>query len=251
MAPGAELDIVFVYAGGPPTFYESLCRSFFERLRELSSDNLLFAPIPSERQSRAVRSVTEFTEHHRTAGKARELLALIHARCVFASGDIDIATRFDNARQNALVHGAARKRLLAGLRKPLGDTPAPGLSSIADMRGGLLDIERIARLLYMTHAEDASATSAPSASAIFEAAGAHGLIPTSAAERLAKAATMWRNLQGVLRLVAEDGLVLETAGPEVRAVVARACGMDDFAALAAAVRESASRAAADIDALAV
>ena len=249
VAPGAELDIVFVYAGDPPTFYEDLCRSFFARLRELSCDNLLFAPIPRERQSRAVRSVTEFTEHHRTAGKARELLALTRARCVFMSGDIDVATRFDNARQNALVHGAARKRLVAGLRKPLGDTPAPGLSSITDMRGGLLDIERIARLLYMTHAEDASATSAPSASAIFEAAGAHGLIPTSTAARLAKAATMWRNLRGVLRLVAEDGFAVQSANPKVKAVVARACGMDDFDGVAAALRGTASRAAADIDAL--
>ena len=249
VAPSAELDVVFVYAGGPPTFYESLCRSFFERLRELSSDNLLFAPIPRERRSRAVRSVTEFTEHHRTAGKARELLALTRARCVFTSGDIDIAKRFDNARQNALVHGAARKRLVAGLRKPLGDAPAPGLSSITDMRGGLLDIERIARLLYMTHAENASATSAPSASAIFEAAGAHGLIPASAAERLAKAATIWRNLRGVLRLLAEDGFAVQSASPEVKAVIARACRMDDFDAVVAAIRGTASREAADIDSL--
>ena len=249
VAPGADLDVTFVYVGGPPTFYGSLCRSFFEGLRELSRDNLLFAPIPRDRQLKAVRSVNEFTEHHRTAGKARELLALTRARCVFTSGDAGIATRFDRARREILVHGAARNRLVARLRKPIGDAPAPCLSSILDMRGGLLDAERAARLLYMTHAEAASVVSAPSAVAIFEAAGAHGLIPASAAERLAKAATMWRNLRGVLRLVAEDDLALETAGPGVRTVVARACGMDDFAALATSVRETASRAAADIDAL--
>lgn len=158
-------------------------------------------------------------------------------------------TRFDYARQNILVHGAARNRLVAGLRKPIGDAPAPGLSSIRDMRGGLLDVERVARLLYMTHAEDASAISAPSAVAIFEAAGAHGLIPASAAERLAEAATMCRNLRGVLRLVAEDGFAVQSASPKVKAVIARACGMDDFDALGAAVRDTASRAATDIDAL--
>ena len=250
VASGAELDVAFVYVGGPPKFYGSLCRSFFERLRELSRENLLFTPVSRDRQLRAVRSLTEFTEHHRTVGKARELFPLTRARCVFASGDADIATRFDRARQEILIHGAARNRLVDRLRKPIGDAPAPGLSSIRDMRGGLLDVERAARLLYMTHAEDTSAISAPSAVAILEAAGAHGLIPTSAAGRLAAAATMWRNLRGVLRLVAEDGLAIETAGPGVRAVVARACGMDDFAALAASVPETASRAAADIDALA-
>ena len=250
MAPGAELDVAFVYADGPPTFYETLCRSFFEGLRELSRANLLFAPIPRDRQLKAVRSVAEFTEHYRTTRKARELLALTRTRCVFTSGDADIATRFHGARREVLIHGAARNRLLAALRKPVGDAPAPGLSSIVDMRGGLLDVERAARLLYMTHAEDASAISAPSAAAIFEAAGAHGLMPASAAGRLAEAATMWRNLRGIQRLVAEDGLALETADLGVRAVVARAGGMDDFAALATAVRETASRAAADIDTLA-
>ena len=250
MAPGAELDVAFVYAGGPPTFYETLCRSFFEGLRELSRANLLFAPIPRDRQLKAVRSVAEFTEHYRTTRKSRELLALTRARCVFTSGDADIATRFHGARREVLIHGAARNRLLAALRKPVGDAPAPGLSSIVDMRGGLLDVERAARLLYMTHAEDASAISAPGAGAIFEAAGAHGLIPVSAAGRLAEAATMWRNLRGIQRLVAEDGLALEAAGPGVRAVVARAGGVEDFDALAAAVRETASRAAADIDTLA-
>ena len=97
---------------------------------DCARDNLRFAPIPRDRKLKAVRSVDEFTEHHRTAGKARELLALTRARCVFTSGDAHIATRFYRAREEVLIHGAARNRLLAGLRKPIGDAPAPGLSSI-------------------------------------------------------------------------------------------------------------------------
>ena len=46
-APGCELDILFVYAGGPPGRHESLCGELFEALRDLSRDNLLLAPDPA------------------------------------------------------------------------------------------------------------------------------------------------------------------------------------------------------------
>ena len=79
VAPGAELDVVFVYVGvprapmnpcaasspmrfarcrattGPPSTHESLCRKFSDALRALSRDNLLFAAIPDDRQARSVR----------------------------------------------------------------------------------------------------------------------------------------------------------------------------------------------------
>ena len=249
VAPGAGLDVVFVYVGGPPSTHESLCRKFFDALRALSRDNLLFAPIPDDRQARVVRSLTEFTEHHRTAGTTGELLDLTRARCIFTSGDVDLALRFDEARQDVLVHGAARKELVAELRAPAGAAPAPGLRSIDEMRGGLRDIERAARFLYVTHAADASDIPAPSAASVFEAAGEYGLMPADAAERLVEAARMWRNLRGILQLVAQDGFTVEAAGPEVRAAVARACGMDDFGGLTAAIRDTASHAAADVDAL--
>ena len=42
---------------------------------------------------------------------------------------------------------------------------------------------------------------------------------------------------------------MAAAGPKVKAVVAEACGYEDFAALSSAVVETASRATAEIDAL--
>ena len=249
-APGGELDVAFVYDGGHQGTRKSLCREFFEALRALSRDNLLFSPIPRDRQAGPVRSLTEFAEHHRTAGTTGELLDLTRARCVFASGGADLATRFDRARQDILVHGAARDRLVAELREGAGAAVEADLTSMEEMRGGLRDVERAARFLYMTHVDDASEIPVLSAVSIFEAAGAHGLIRDGASERLAEAATTWRNLLGVLRLVAEDDFAIETTGPKVRAVIARACGSSDFDALTAAVRETAARAAADIDALA-
>ncbi len=243
-APGAELDVMFVYDGGPAEYYETLCRRFLEALRGLSHDNLLFAPVPPGREAKPVHSLSDLAER----GSAGGLLDLTRARCIFTSGDPDIGRRFNEARREILVHGAARGSLLAELRKVSTGAAEPGLLSIDDMRGGLRDMERAARFLQLTDAAVPD-MSAPPAGSVFKTAGRRGFLPVTTVERLVTAETLWRNLRGILRLVADEGFAVETAAPKVRAVIAQACGMDDFEALAAAIRETASRAAADIDAL--
>ena len=248
-APGSEVDVLFLYDGDPPRHHESLCRELLGALRELARDNLLLARVSGGRTERAVRSLADFREHHRSAGTSAELLDLVRARCVYTTGDDDLSERFEEARQDALIHGAARDSLIAALREPPRDAPAPGLASIEEMRGGWRDVERAAGMLYMTHAGEASPAASPIAASVFRDAGERGLVPKDKAGQLAEAATMWRNLRGAVRLVAEDGLRVESAGPRVGAVIARACGMDDVDALSAAVRDTAARAAANIDAL--
>ena len=243
-APGTELDLLFVYEGGPAGHHEALCRRFHEALRTLSRGSLLFQPLPRGRKAPAARSLADFAEHHRSAASADELLSLTRARCVFESGATGIGERFDEVRREALARGAARDALIATLREPAGGTASPGLGSIDDMRGGLRDVEHAARLLQLTHAGDVSGDPAPTAASLFQAAGKGGSIPDADMEQLAVAATMWRNLRGILRLVADEGFAAENAGPGVKAALARACGLDDFEALAAAIRDTASRAAA-------
>ena len=175
---------------------------------------------------------------------------MTRARCVFTSGDPDIGRRFDEARRDVLANGAARDTLIAELRERAGGTPERGLLTIDDAHGGLRDVERAARFLQLTYAVDVPGDPAPSAGSVFKTAGSRGLISADVAERLVAAAKTWRNLRGILRLVADDGFAIETASPRVKAVIAQACGMEDFDALTATTRETASRAAADIDALA-
>ena len=75
---------------------------------------------------------------------------------------------------------------------------------------------------------------------MFDAAGA---------KSLAEAAATWRDLQGIMRLIGDEGFDATAAGPKVKALVATACGHKDFAALDSAVAETASRAAAQTDTL--
>ncbi|MDE0246069.1 MAG: hypothetical protein OXM59_12085, partial [Gammaproteobacteria bacterium] len=114
------------------------------------------------------------------------------------------------------------------------------VSAYARMPGGLNEVEQAARFLQLTRAGDFLDDPAPSAAAVFEAAGD---------KTLAQAANLWRDLHGVMRLVGEDGFDATTAGAKVKTLVANACGQEDFDALVSTVDETASRAAARIDTL--
>ena len=249
-APGTELGILFVYDGGASDYYEALCRRFSEALRALSQGNLLLEPLPRDWKGGAIRSLSEFVEHHGTAGTPDELLELTRARCVFIAGDGGIGTRFESARREVLAQGAARERLIASSGAADENAAEPGLLSVDDMRGGFRDIERAAVFLRLRHAGDVPDMLAPDAVSVFQVARKRGLIATEVANRLVDAATMWGNVRGSLRLVTDDGGGIETAAPTVKAVIARACGMDDFAELTEAIRAKAFSAATDIDELA-
>ena len=248
-APGAVLDILFVYEGSSDDSYDGLCWHFLDALRELSRDSLIFAPIPGRRKGRPVRSLAGFAEHYGTAAPAAELLELTRARCVFQHGAADMGQRFEAARREALGAGAARDTLIAELREAGNGAAEPGLSALEDMRGGAQHVERTARLLQLHLAGDAPDDPAPDAATVFQAAAAQGRIAEDAAADLADAATLWRSLRGALRLIAEGGDSVETLGSGARAVLAQSCGRDDFDALHAAVVETATRVAAAIAAL--
>ena len=134
----------------------------------------------------------------------------------------------------------ANKTLIARLREPIVDGAETGVSAYARMPGGLADVERAACLLLLTEAETDLDDPAPTAAAVFDAAGD---------EPLAQASAMWRDLLGVTSLIGEEGFDAAAARPKVETLVANACGHEDFDALISAVAETASAAAARIDAL--
>ena len=248
-APGATLDILFVYEGGSGDSYDGLCWRFHDALRELSRDSLIFAPVPGGRKGRPVRSLAEFTEHCRSTASANELLDLIGVRCVFEHGAAGIGARFEEARREAVAGGASRDALIADLREAGDSAAEAGLSAYRDMRGGFRDIERAAQLLQVVYPEDIPGAPAPTAASVFRYAAAQGWIPDSAAADLLEAATLWRSLHGALRLVAGEDASVEALGSGVKAVLAQSGGRDDFDALNAALGETAARAAAAIAAL--
>ena len=248
-APGVALDILFVHEARTGDAYGSLCRRCFDALRELSQGSLLFAPVPRSSKGRTARSLSEFSAHCRTSVSTSELLELTRARSIFEYGTVEAGKRFEEARRDALASGAARDALIAELREMRSGTAEAGLSAIEDMRGGLRDIERAARLVQLIEAGALPADPAPTAASVILAAAANGRIEERAAAELADAARLWRSLRGMLRLVADGGASAETPRPGIRDVLARSGGLDDFDGLAAAVAAAAGRAADAIGAL--
>ena len=237
--PGAAIDMLFVQDGERSGENERLCRRFRETLTDLARDSLLFSPIPPGSKSLLALPLSELAERCGKPGPG-EIPVLTRARCMFESDDSGTGRRFDEARREVLAECAANESLLAPPRVAPEDPAETGVAAYARMRGGLDDVERAARFLQLTHAGAGLDDPAPTAAAVLGAAGD---------ERLAQAAALWRDLQGVTRLVGEEGFDVSTAGPKVQSLVAEACGHEDFHALEAAVAETASRAAARIETL--
>ena len=238
--PGIAVDMLFVHDDSQTGANERLFRSFRKALADLAQDNLLFSPVSSDPDAIPSLALSELAERSAdlTTGGVP---VLTRARCVFEPEGSGIGSRFEEARRRVLAECGAGEAGFARSDGQPEEQPETSVSAFAHMHGGLNDVEQAARFLQLTHAGDFLDDPAPSAAAVFEAAGE---------EPLAQAANLWRDLQGVLRLVGEDGNDETKAGPKVKTLVATACGQENFDALASAVNETASRAAARIDSLA-
>ncbi len=248
--PCAHFDILFIHQGESDGYYETLADRFLQALRELSRENLLFTPFPAtpaaEKRAQAVHSVKAFSEHHRWVGSSGELLELTRARCLHVAGDPAIEKRFDKAKSDVLLLGTTADRLIAELREDAGGTDEPGPMTTESMPGGLWDIERAARCLQLTLSGDQGHITAQRADALLDTAVERHLFPEEAGQRLVETFKLYRRLRGARRLLIGEDRNMESAEPGVKSVIAQACGMDDFEALAAAMPKTAAQATADL-----
>ncbi len=244
---GNELEVMFLHEGGSTRYQDTLPRRFLETLHSLSRDNLLFTGIRHNRVP-GVCSITDFPKALETAGTGG-FCDLICARRVFTDGESGIGERFDQARLDILGHDTTRRAAIAELGEMSTNAAEPGLLTIDHACGGFRDIERAARFLQLSHADTVPGLLVGDAISVFRMAGERDLIPADVAERLVAATTLWRNLRGILHLVAEDGWSIETASSRSKAVIARASGADDFDALADTIRNTATRTTTDIHTL--
>ena len=237
--PGVAIEILFVHDGWHTGEIERLCGRFRQTLTDLARDSLLFSPISPDSKPLPAFPLSNLAEH-RGSLVSGAIPVLTRARRVFESEKSEIGRRFDEVRREVLAECSANESLVARLREPLEDPAGTGVPTYVRMRGGLDDVERAARFLQLTNGRVGFDDPAPTAAAVFDAAGA---------QSLTQAAAMWRDLQGIARLVGAEGFDAGEAGPKVRSLVANACGQEDYDALKSAVAETASRAAAEIDTL--
>ena len=255
VAPGVEIELILVHDDNNAEHCRSLSRRIDAALRDLSSDNLLFAPFdpgdlllaPFEPQRRERR---DLCVHHGADGAVDEVIELTRARCIHSSGREEIADEFEQARRRILGSAEARELLIRAQRVPRNTEVVPAPFAADDMPGGLWELERAVCRLQVGHGVDNADLMALDAQSIVAAASDRALIADDLASRLVEAANLWRNLRGIRLLVMDETGDLETAPAATKAVVARACGLADFDSLGTAVAEMASRTVADLEAVA-
>ena len=260
----SELDLMLLYdheggeSDGPrpldaDTYYVRLCRRLMAALTAETAEGGLYRVDMRPRETGSsgplACSLQAFLDYPHDRADAPELATLRRVRVVWSEDGL--GERFEQAKRAVLAAPRPAGPLAAGLIAIRGRKQGSGsdLWAIEHMAGGLRDVAAAADFLRLLHAAERPAILDGDAPAVFEAAQALGSIGAGAAEDLAEAARLWRNLWGLVQLAADGELVEEAAGPVLAGVVGRSGGRLVFEALTQSVEEVAARAAMHVDAI--
>jgi glutamate-ammonia-ligase adenylyltransferase len=120
---------------------------------------------------------------------------------------------------------------------------------VKHLRGGMVDIEFIAQYLQLREAAaNPTVLDVNTITALTKLVTAQALA-ANAADELVKALTLWRDVQALLKLTAEEPFDEEAASPALKALLAAGGGSADFAALKENMEVTANRAFALYDAI--
>ena len=264
MTVNSELDLMLLYdyegseSDGPrpldaDIYYARLCRRLMAALTAETAEGGLYRVDMRPRETGSsgplACSLQAFLDYPHERAEAPELAALRRARAVWSEDGL--GERFEEAKRTALAVRRPAGPLAAALVAVRGRSDEAGddLWPIEHMAGGLRDVAAAADFLRLLHAAERPSILDGDAPAVFEAAQALGSIGADAAEDLAEAARLWRNLWGLVQLAADGELVEEAVGPALAGVVGRSGGRLVFEALTQSVEEVAARAAVHVDAI--
>jgi glutamate-ammonia-ligase adenylyltransferase len=259
LTESSDLDLVFVYEadagaerseGAKPLavsqYYARLAQRLITALSSPTSEGTLFAVDmrlrPSGNAGPIAVSLDGYRRYHAEDAWTWEHMALTRARPI--AGDAALMERLAAAVAEIVCRPRDDRQLLADvadMRRRVREAH-PGLSpwDVKYRRGGLVDVEFIAQYLILAAAARHPEVISGSTAVAYERLAAAGAIAPDAAATLKVADRLWRTLQGLLRLTVA-GPFQETDAPEgLKAVLARATGADDFAALKAAMEAAAA-----------
>ena len=263
MTAGSDLDLIIVYdparaemsEGRRPLavrpYYTRLTQALVAALTAPTAEGVLYEVDmrlrPSGRQGPVAVSIESFESYQIDEAWVWEHLALTRARTI--AGPKDLCERLDaiiarvlearvGARQVITEAGEMRRRLATGNAADRGRLWALKLGA-----GGLMDIEFLAQTGALFTGQR---TTCPVPETLAALAEQHWLNAAQARD-LSDAFTLFALLQQIERVALEAPFDPETAGVELRNVLARATGHADFAALEQELARARGRAAAICD----
>lgn len=236
--PGVKIKLLVVFDGWETDSIKRLSRTLRNRLVHLAKDSLLFSPLQRNTDDLLTLPISDLREHFRDS-ISEEVPILTKARCVWEYGNTGLNRRFDETRIELLEDRRANKAQLHS-EATLSSASTQDTSPYIGLSEKINQINQVARFLQLTEKAIDLKDSAPTATTIFQHLGE---------DELVVAATLWRNLQGIARLVHEDDFDLNDAKPKVQQLIANSCGQEDFDLLSAKLAEIALNTTESINAI--
>ena len=195
---------------------------------------------PSGRAGPVASRLESFADYQEREAWTWEHMALTRARVISSSPEL--RQRIEDIIRAVLMRprdATATATDVADMRRAIAEEK--GEKDIWDLKnaaGGITDIDFIAQYLQLVHAAKKPDILNVSTLAVLDNAAKLGVLPQSEAEILRSAARLYHDLTQVIRLCVTGKFNPETAGEDLRRVMARAGDAPDFSALEARVRET-------------
>jgi glutamate-ammonia-ligase adenylyltransferase len=195
---------------------------------------------PSGRAGPLASRLDSFADYQEREAWTWEHMALTRARVISSSPEL--RQRIEDIIRDVLMRprdAVATATDVADMRRAIAEEK--GEKDVWDLKyaaGGTVDIDFIAQYLQLVHAAEKPDILNVSTLAVLDNAAKLGVLPQSEAEVLRSAARLYHDLTQVIRLCVTGKFNPETAGEDLRRVMARAGDAPDFSALEARVRET-------------
>ncbi|HXR86673.1 MAG TPA: glutamine-synthetase adenylyltransferase, partial [Stellaceae bacterium] len=258
MTPTSDLDLILIYDsagdaeqsdGQRPlpaaAYYARLTQRYINALTALTSEGALYEVDmrlrPSGTSGPVATSLAAFRRYHDEAAWTWEQMALTRARVI--AGPPDLAKQVTSTIAAVLKRRRDPAKLVLDvddMRQRLADEHrAPALWDVKHLRGGLVDIEFIVQFLQLRDAATKPKLLEVNTLAALKKLAAGGSLARDAADDLIAGLALWRDVQGLLKLTAEEPFDEAAATPALKALLAAGADAVDFAALKAKMQDAA------------
>jgi len=197
---------------------------------------------PSGNSGPIASSLGGFRRYQQADAWTWEHMALTRARVV--AGNRSFAHEVETALHQILTHPRDPAKLagdVAAMRRRMAQQhPGDRLFDLKHLAGGLIDIEFIAQYLMLRHAAERPTLLAPSTDAALVALARAEILSEADFTRLRGALSLWRRLQGFLRLTVGERFEEASLAPPIARRLAELGGAVDFDALRSQVSATAA-----------
>jgi [glutamine synthetase] adenylyltransferase / [glutamine synthetase]-adenylyl-L-tyrosine phosphorylase len=261
MTVTSDLDLILIYDApdtsegsvGPrplpvSTYFIRLTQRYINALTALTEDGNLYDVDmrlrPSGAKGPVALSLVAFRRYHDESAWTWEQMSLTRARAV--AGPRVLASQIMATVRELLRRPRDADRLVADVddmrRRIAEQHRAPETFDLKHRSGGMVDIEFIAQYLQLRWAADHPFVLCQNTHGALAALASAQVLPRAAEIDLARSLRLWRNVQSLLKLVANEPFDQAAAAPQIQALLAAGADAVDFADLLMKIEEAAAMA---------